>query len=134
MEWMNECEGLTEISSGTKWRRFHDKVREMEAIASVDGSRWSRCCNINSSVWTCWNTTAASLQATALQHINRLNVARIYLVFLQRLTLLPCLFSNDIHIPTLLCHKAIFYSVHFLFDHILCHHKISIKLNPVNTH
>ncbi len=112
---------LTRTSSGRKWRHFHDKVCEMEAIVSVDGSRWSRCCNINSSVSTCRNTAAAFLQATALPPINRLNVAGIYSALLQQLTLSPCLFGNDIHIHTLFCHKAIFHSDHFLLDHILCH-------------
>lgn len=116
---MNEC--VCRIwQQEAKWRHFHDKVCEMKAIVCVDGSRWSRCCNINSSVSTCWNTAAAFLQATALPPIHRLDVAGIFFGLLQQLTLSPRLFSNDIHIYTLLCHKPIFYGDHFLLDHILC--------------
>lgn len=93
----------------------------MEAIVSAGGGRWSRCCNINGSASTCRNTAAAFLQATALPPINGLNVAGIYLVLLQQLTLSPRLFGNDIHIHTLVCHEAIFHHDHILLDHILCH-------------
>lgn len=119
MRWQD----LTAISSGRKWRRFHDRVCEMEAIVSVDGSRWSRCCNINSSVSTCWNTAAAFLQATALPPINRPNVAVSLNAqsLLQQLTLSPRLLGNDIHIHTSVCRKDIFYSDHFLLVYVFCH-------------
>lgn len=98
------------------------KMKTFPWLSVRDGSdsvcRWSRCCNINSSVSTCWNTAAAFLRATALPPINRLNVAGIYSLLLQQLTLSPCLFGNDIHIHALVCHKAVFHSDHFLLDHI----------------
>lgn len=121
---MNKCEGLTE------WNKMKTLpwTYEMETIASVDRSRWSRCCNINSTVSTCWNMAAASLQATALQHINRLNVA-MYLVFLQWLTLSPCFCRYDTWIPILLCHKDIFYGVHLLLDYTLCHHSEVVHIS-----
>lgn len=134
---MNKCEGLTEWNKMTlSW------TCEMEAIVSVDRSRWSRCCNIISTVSTCWNMAAASLQATALQHIRGLNVARMDLVFLQWLTLSPLFCHYDTWIPILLCHKDVFYSVHLLLDYTLYHlsevfhisHFLKVRLEtPVNT-
>ena len=100
-----------------KWRCFHDKVCEMEAILSVGGSRWSRCCNINSSVSTCWNTAAASLQATALPPIHTLNVLRTFTAA-DIVTVPPrVMIYASTH---LVCHKAIFHIDNFLLDHILC--------------